>query len=1263
MEQPRGGAPLPPLAAHPFLDALGARTVVLDGAMGTSLQEMALTAADFGGEALEGCNEVLVRTRPDAIERVHRDFLEVGCHAVETDTFGGAPWVLDEYGLGAETEDLNRRAAEIARAACDAFATPDDPRWVIGSIGPGTRSPTLSLGKDPAEDPQVIRLAEMEDGYRRQVRGLLEGGADVLLVETVYDLLQVKAAVAAANDVFVERGQRVPLMVQFTVEKDIDTMLLGSEPLAAVAALDPLAIDVLGINCATGPADMREHVRTLSRASRLPISILPNAGLPELVDGRTVYRLSPDELAAAQLEFVDRFGVAIVGGCCGTTPAHLAAVVEAVSHVAPRPRLLDRPALARAGAAGRTTDPARSGDAAATGARGTIVVEHRPALASLYTAVPFEQENTFLAIGERANANGSKAFRDLLLGGDLEGIVQLARGQTREGAHVLDLCVDYVGRDGAPDMAAVVDRYATSSTLPLVIDSTQVDVIETALVRLGGRAVINSVNLEDGRTKADVLLPLARRYGAAVVVLAIDEEGQARTAEWKVRVCRRVADLAIDEYGLEPQDLIFDCLTFPLGSGADDLRRDAIETLDAIEAVKAAVPGCHTTLGLSNVSFGLSPAARQVLNSVFLEEAIARGLDSAIVHPGRILPLHRIPDEQVGIARDLIHDRRGAAGRGGTAEASYDPLIAFMALFDGAGTVKASAEDLAALPVEERLRRRIVDGDPDGIEADLDLALADLPPLEIINAHLLEGMREVGELFASGRMQLPFVLQSAQTMKTAVAHLEPHIAASGGASASAKGKVLLATVKGDVHDIGKNLVDIILRNNGWAVVNLGIKQSIDQILGAAEEHTVDAIGMSGLLVKSTVIMRENLEEMNSRGLARYPVLLGGAALTRGYVEDDLRALYEGSVFYCRDAFEALRVLDDVVVGASAANGADAAQDAAAPGDDGDDDRADDAGASGDGPAARVPRRPRPTRRAAEAPPAVDRHGRPRSAVASDVPVPTPPFWGSRVVRGVPIDDVAPLINEVALFRNQWGFTPGDLGPDGYRDLLEREARPVLREWVARAKAERVVAPSVVYGYFPANGDGDDVVVWDPEAPLERELERFTFPRQNRGRFLCIADFLRPVDDGVPDVLGVQVVTMGPRISEVAQDLFAADRYQEYLYAHGFGVEMAEALAEGWHRRIREELDIAGDDGPTPHDWFRQGYRGSRFSFGYPACPDLEDQTKLFRLVDPTRIGVDLTDEFMLHPEQSTSAIVLHHPEAGYFNTRPSRPGEDDGDAA
>ena len=1233
-------SPLPPLAAHPFLDGLRERVVVFDGGMGTSLQTAGLTAADFGGDELDGCNEVLVRTRPDVVETVHRSFLEVGVHAVQTNTFGGAPWVLAEYDLEDATEELNRLAAEVARRAADAYATPDDPRWVVGSIGPGTRAPSLSLGKDPAATRDFIDVPTMEAGYRRQVRGLLDGGADVLLVETCFDLLQVKAAVAAANDVFVERGSRAPLMVSFTVEKDINTMLLGTEPLAAVAALDPLPIDVLGMNCATGPEDMREHVRTLARASRLPVSVIPNAGIPYLEDGATVYPLSPEELATAHAEFVTAFGVAIVGGCCGTTPTHLRHVVEAVGAAAPRARRLDRPTAAKPGAAGRLVLPADGASADGVPADGVtadrassegaepLTVEWRPSLASLYAAVTVEQENAFLAIGERANANGSAAFRRLLLAEDWDGIVQLARSQTREGAHVLDVCVDYVGRDGVPDMVAAVDRYATQSTLPLVIDSTEPEVIEAALVRLGGRATINSVNLEDGRGKADRLLALARRYGAAVVVLAIDEEGQARTADRKVAICERIARLAIDEHGLEPHDLVFDCLTFPLGSGQEDLRRDALETLEAIERVKERVPGCATTLGVSNVSFGLSPAARQVLNSVFLDEAIRRGLDSAIVHVAKILPLHRIPEEHREVALDLVHDRRGAAGLGGTAPDDYDPLHRLMALFEAASeTSRATADELAALPVDERLERRIVDGDRDGLEADLDVALAQHPPLDIINRFLLAGMATVGELFGSGQLQLPFVLQSAEAMKAAVAHLEPHIEAAGGGSAASKGRIVLATVKGDVHDIGKNLVDIILRNNGYDVVNLGIKQSLDQILQAADDKQADAIGMSGLLVKSTVVMRENLAEMNERGAAGYPVLLGGAALTRGYVEDDLRGLYDGEVYYCKDAFEGLRVLDAVLTRRR----------------------------SGDGTPTELAarrRRRQPTRsRSAEAPPAIDAQGRPRSAVATDVPVPTPPFWGQRVVRGLPIGEVAPLLNEVALFRNQWGFGPGELDPDGYADLLDREARPVLREWLARAQADKVVTPEVVYGYYPANGDGDDLVVWDPAAPLERELVRFHFPRQDRGRFLCIADFFRPVDAGEPDVLGLQVVTMGRRISDVAARLFAEDRYQDYLYAHGFGVEMAEALAELWHRRIREELGIADDDGPGVGDWFRQGYRGSRYSFGYAACPDLEDQAKLFRLVDPRAIDVELTDEFMLHPEQSTSAIVVHHPAAKYFNAR------------
>ncbi|MEX2503285.1 MAG: homocysteine S-methyltransferase family protein, partial [Egicoccus sp.] len=981
-------APLPPLSAHPFLAALRERVIVFDGAMGTMLQDADLSPADFGGDDLDGCNEVLVRTRPDVVAGVHRAFFEVGVDAVQTDTFGGAPWVLDEYGLGDDTEYLNCRAAQIAREVADEFTTPDRPRWVVGAIGPGTRAPTLSLGKDPATTKDFIDLAVMEDGYRRQIRGLLEGGTDVLLVETSFDLLQIKAVVAAANDVFVERGTRVPLMVQFTVEKDINTMLLGTEPLAAIAALDPLSIDVLGMNCATGPEDMREHVRTLSRHSRLPISVIPNAGIPHLEDGRTVYPLSPDALAAAQREFVTELGVGIVGGCCGTTPEHLAAVVAAVEDLAPRRRVVDRPQYVRPGAAGELSAPT-PGDT-----HGAIDVEWRPALASLYSAANLEQDNAFLAIGERANANGSKAFRELLLAEDWDATVQLAKSQTREGAHVLDVCVDYVGRDGVPDMVAIVDRYATQSTLPLVIDSTEIDIVEAALVRLGGRAVINSVNLEDGRNKVDRLLPLAKRYGAAVVVLAIDEEGQARTADWKVDVCERIARIAIDEYGLEAHDLIFDCLTFPLGSGQADLRRDALETITAIERVKQRIPGCFTTLGVSNVSFGLSPAARQVLNSVFLKEAMDRGLDSAIVHPGKILPLHRIPDEQVQVALDLIHDRRGTEGLDGAADAKYDPLHRFMALFEGAVETAMSASDLSALPLEERLARRIIDGERDGMEADLEAALEQHPPLEIINRFLLDGMKTVGELFGSGQMQLPFVLQSAEAMKGAVAYLEPHIEAAGGGSSS-KGSIVLATVRGDVHDIGKNLVDIILRNNGYDVVNLGIKQPIDTILTAVDAHGADAVGMSGLLVKSTVVMRDNLDEMNARGLAHLPVLLGGAALTRGYVEDDLRGMYDGDVFYCKDAFEGLKVLDAVMAA-----------------------RRDGVAAPEELTARRQRRTPTKTR-VEEAPPAVDAKGRPRSLAATDVDVPSPPFWGQRVVRGIPVDDVWPLLNEVALFRNQW----------------------------------------------------------------------------------------------------------------------------------------------------------------------------------------------------------------------------------------------------
>jgi 5-methyltetrahydrofolate--homocysteine methyltransferase len=1153
-----------------FLAAARERVVIVDGAMGTSLQAYDLTPEDFDG--LDGCNEVLVRTRPDVIAEVHREFLSIGCDAVETDTFGGAPWVLDEYGLGAETETLNETAARLARTAVDE-ARPGRPSgpWVIGSIGPGTRSPTLSLGKDPAATKDFIDYDAMVAGYIRQVRGLLAGGSDVLLVETVFDLLQAKAAIWACHEAMSAEGLTVPIMVSVTIEKDINTMLLGSEIGAALVALDPLGVDVIGLNCATGPEDMREHVRYLSETSSKPISVIPNAGIPEMVDGAASYPLTPAGLAEAQREFVSSFGVSVIGGCCGTTPEHLAAVVEACADLRPSSRAAALP----------------------------------PSVTSLYAPVPIEQDTSFLIIGERLNANGSKKFRELLLAEDWEAITQMAREQVREGAHTLDVCVDYVGRDGTADMVEVVDRLATQSTLPLVIDSTELSVVSAALRRIGGRAVINSVNLEDGRRKADVLFPLAKQFGAALVALAIDEEGQARTADWKVEVCKRIATIAIDEYGLSPGDLIFDTLTFPLGSGQEDLRGDAMATIEAIRRIKDEVPGCHTVLGVSNISFGLSPAARQVLNSVFLAEAVDAGLDAAIVHAAKILPLHKIDDEARQVCTDLIYDRRSEG---------YDPLHRLMELFEGASESRASHTELEALPLTERLERRIIDGDRDGLGDDLDEAMASgLEPLEIINTHLLAGMKVVGDLFGSGQMQLPFVLQSAECMKAAVAHLEPHMEA---ADSGGKAKIVLATVKGDVHDIGKNLVDIILTNNGYDVRNIGIKQPIDSIISAAEDFGADAIGLSGLLVKSTVVMREDLEELNRRGLSsRYPVLLGGAALNRAYVEVDLRGTYDGPLFYCKDAFSGLTQMDELV------------------------EHRDKGGPP-----------PEWGRVVAERKQGRDPSARTAAAdlaevvppqVATDVLVPSPPFWGSRVTRGIPLDDIAALLNRRALFRNQWGFG---------REQVEEEAEAALRATLDRCRAEGLLVPQAVHGYWPANADGNDLIVWaGPDS--DEEAARFTFPRQTSGRRLCIADFFRPLSSGERDVIGFHAVTMGPRVSERAAELFAADAYTDYLYLHGLGVEMAEALAELWHARVRAELGIADADASEVEALFRQDYRGSRYSFGYAACPDLESRKPLFDLLDAGRIGLELSEEFQLHPEQSTDALIVHHPEAKYFNAR------------
>ncbi len=1156
--------------------ALSQRVVVADGAMGTMLQDQDPTLDDFEGH--EGCNEILSVSRPDIVRAVHEAYFDVGVDAVETNTFGANLGNLAEYGIEDRIEELAEAGARIAREVADERSTPDQPRWVIGSVGPGTKLPTLGH----------VTYARLRDAYETQVRGMLAGGVHAVLVETAQDLLQAKAAVIGARRAIIAHGNGQPLFCQVTVETT-GTMLLGTEIGAALTALEPLGVDLVGLNCATGPAEMSEHLRHLSRHARIGLSCMPNAGLPVLGKHGASYPLTPDELAEAHDHFTRDFGLALVGGCCGTTPEHLRQVVDRVQ------------------------------------GRGLATRKPRPeaGVASLYQQVPFRQDTSYLSIGERTNANGSKAFREAMLGERWDDCVEIARDQTRDGAHLLDVNVDYVGRDGVADMRAVVSRFATASTLPLMLDSTEPALIEAGLELLGGRSIVNSVNYEDGtgpESRFARVMPVIREHGAAVVALCIDEEGQARTKDWKVRVATRLIDELTGSWGMQVADIMVDALTFPIATGQEETRRDGLETIEAIREIKRRYPEVQTTLGLSNVSFGLNPAARIVLNSVFLHECTKAGLDSAIVHAAKILPMTKIDEEQRQVALDLVYDRRRPASDGAEA---YDPLSRFLQLFEGvdATAVRQSrAAELAALPLGERLARRIIDGERNGLEADLQEALdSGKTALDIVNEHLLEGMKVVGELFGRGEMQLPFVLQSAEVMKAAVGWLEPHMEKT---DEEGKGTIVLATVKGDVHDIGKNLVDIILSNNGYSVVNLGIKQPVSAILDAADEHRADVVGMSGLLVKSTVIMKENLEEMNSRGVSmRWPVILGGAALTRPYVEQDLADMYDGEVRYARDAFEGLRLMDAVVAVKRGVPGAEL-------------------------PALRK-RRVRPASGRPDTTPSEDMPA--RSDVATDNPVPTPPFWGDRIVKGVALADYAALLDERATFMGQWGLKPsrGEGGPS-YDELVETEGRPRLRAWLERAQAEHMLEAAVVYGYYPVVSEGDDLVLLGDDG---KERHRFAFPRQRHGRHLCLADFFRPADSGETDVLGLQLVTVGPRIAEVTSDLFAANSYRDYLELHGLSVQLTEALAEFWHKRMRAELGFGGEDPDNTEDFFDLRYRGARFSFGYGACPDLEDRAKLVDLLRPERIGVKLSEEFQLHPEQSTDALVIHHPEAKYFNAK------------
>jgi 5-methyltetrahydrofolate--homocysteine methyltransferase len=1173
-----------------FLDTLKERIVVFDGAMGTNLQVQNLTLEDFGGLRFEGCNENLLVTRPDAVENVHLAFLDVGCDVIETNSFNGTPVDFAEYDMADKAYDMNVLAARLAKRVAADYSTKNKPRWVAGSMGPGRKLPTLGH----------IAFTDLRAAYAEQVRGLLDGGVDLLIVETCQDLLQTKAALGAIFAHFEKQRVRVPVIAQVTIEV-FGTMLNGTEIGAALTALAPFPIDVIGMNCGTGPRHMTESIRYLCENAPLPVSVLPNAGLPSVVEGKMHYDETPETFTNQVVHFASDFGVNVVGGCCGTTPAHLKLVVEAMRRISPKSR-----------------------DAKLV-----------PAASSIYFQQPYAQDASFLIVGERVNASGSRKMRDLLNAENWDGLVALAKEQEREGAHVLDVNVDFVGRNGEKDMHELASRLVTNIKLPLMFDSTEWEKMEAGLQHAGGKSILNSTNYEDGVPRFSKVIDLAKRYGASVVIGTIDEEGMARTADGKFAIAKRAYEQATSELGLPASDIFFDPLALPISTGIEEDRRNALETIEGIRRIKKELPGCFTILGVSNISFGLNPASRVVLNSVFLHDAVEAGLDAAIVNASKIEPLNRIGEQELKVARDLIYDRREFDGD----VCSYDPLTAFTTLFENV-KAKAAKKESKGATVEERLKNHIIDGEKIGLEAELTTALETYPALDIINNILLAGMKVVGDLFGSGQMQLPFVLQSAEAMKAAVRFLEPFMEKKGGATA--KGTLVLATVKGDVHDIGKNLVDIILTNNGYKVINLGIKQPIDNILQAQEEHQADAIGMSGLLVKSTLIMKDNLDLMNERGIT-VPVILGGAALTRRYVDEDLKSIYKGSLYYAGDAFAGLHTMDKLVGG----NGeqvitADLTKAATAGATDGEqsedvEDRVGEEAKLG------ISKRVKPRGALSDG----DTTHTTRSAVRTDVLIPEAPFYGYRVVDDIDLDDVFSFVNETALFKGQWQFKQGRRPPEEYQSLVRETVRPIYEELKERSKRERLLLPQVVYGYFPAQSSSNDLVIYQDDQKTERL--RFTFPRQPASKHLCLADFFASVESGRMDVVAFHLVTMGRRASEYAHELFKGDNYAEYLYFHGLSVEGAEALAEFWHKRIREELGIAADDAADINKLFRQQYQGSRFSFGYPACPSLEDQAKLFELLEPDRIDVELSEEFQLEPEQSTSAIIVHHPEAKYFS--------------
>lgn len=1173
-----------------FLDHLNSPqrpVIVFDGAMGTNLQVQNLTAADFGGEKYEGCNEYLVHTKPEAVATVHRGFLEAGADVIETDTFGGTPFVLAEYNISDQAYYLNKTAAELAKKVAAEYSTPEKPRFVAGSMGPGTKLPTLGH----------IDFDTLKESYIVQVEGLIDGGVDLLLVETCQDVLQIKAALNAIEEVFANKKKRLPLMVSITVET-MGTMLVGTEISAALTILEPYPIDILGLNCATGPDLMKEHIKYLSENSPFVISCIPNAGLPENIGGEAHYKLTPMELRMSLMHFIEDLGVQIIGGCCGTRPAHIQQLAEVAKTLTPKER---KPS-------------------------------NEPAAASIYSSQPYIQDNSFLIVGERLNASGSKKCRTLLNKEDWDGLISLAKVQVKEGAHILDVNVDYVGRDGVKDMNEIASRLVNNVTLPLMLDSTEWEKMEAGLKVAGGKCILNSTNYEDGEPRFYKVLELAKKYGAGVVIGTIDEEGMARTAENKFEIAKRAYNAAV-EYGIPGHELFFDSLALPISTGIEEDRANGKATIESIRRIREELPDCHIILGVSNISFGLNTVARQVLNSVFLHEAMQVGLDAAIVSASKILPLAKIEDKHQKICLDLIYDRREFDGE----VCTYDPLMKLTDLFAGQKAKKGEAID-RNLPVEERLKQHIIDGERIGLDTALTEALTQHPPLHIINTFLLDGMKVVGELFGSGKMQLPFVLQSAQTMKAAVAYLEPFMDKEESAS-NAKGTVVIATVKGDVHDIGKNLVDIILSNNGYEVINLGIKQPVENIIKAYEESNADCIAMSGLLVKSTAFMKDNLETFSDRNIT-VPVILGGAALTPKFVHQDCQNVYKGRVIYGKDAFSDLHFMDKLMPAKNAQSWDNVK------GFLGEFAEENDTRSPNIETSATVEKEAKN-----QEPEVIDT--RRSEAVDIDIPRPTPPFWGTKIMqpKEISLEEIFQYLDLQALFVGQWQFRKTkDQSKEEYDGFLQEKVYPILAEWKQRILAENILHPTLIYGYFPCQSEGNTLYIYDPENPEQKqEIAQFEFPRQKDKRRLCIADFFAPKGSDIIDVFPLQAVTMGEIATKYAKKLFDSDDYTNYLYYHGMAVQTAEALAEWTHVKIRQELGLTDQEPDNIHDVLKQRYQGSRYSFGYPACPNIQDQYKQLELLGCDRINLYMDESEQLYPEQSTTALITYHPVARYFS--------------